>query len=294
MTHSSAALDSFRARGRLLRLAELSVFVIDTGPSDEDPVLLLHGFPSSSLDFHRLLPHLSGRRVVLLDMPGYGFSDKPIDYSYSLHEQTDVLLLVLRELKVSAAHVVAHDMGTSIACELAARRERGLLPFRMRSLVLMNGSVHIELAHLTPSQKILRTPLGPLLARLSSAAIFKAQLRRIQGHPMQESDLDDMWALLRQKDGHLRLPQLISYVDERHRFWHRWIGALCRLDLPTLVLWATADPVAVLAIGERLASEIPGARYERLEGLGHYPQLEEPQAVAAALLRHLARPEVSA
>jgi pimeloyl-ACP methyl ester carboxylesterase len=235
-----------------------------------------------------VLPYLAAdRRVILLDFVGFGLSSKPVDFSYSLMEQTDVVEMLLRERGVRRAHFVSHDMGTSVACELMARRERGLLDVEARSLVLMNGSVHIELCKLTPSQRILRTPAGPLLARASSSKVFKLQMRRIVGKPLDEGDLRAMWAQLAYRDGRLRLPKLISYVDERWRYWHRWIGALTRLDIPVRVLWGPVDTVAVFAIAERLAGEIPGAKLERLEGLGHYPQLEDPEMTGGAIDRWL-------
>ena len=97
MSELSAAARGFFEQGRLLDLAGLRVFVLDTGPvTREDALVLLHGFPSSSLDFHRILPRLAeGRRVVLLDFPGFGYSDKPTAYGYSLMEQADVVLMVL-------------------------------------------------------------------------------------------------------------------------------------------------------------------------------------------------------
>ena len=299
----SSAAAQFRDRGQFLQLAGLRVFVVDTGPAPAaaptsapgtaadtaaddggDALLLLHGFPSSALDYHRILPVLSQRRrVVLVDFPGFGFSDKPVDYSYSLHEQADIVLLALRTLGIRSLALAAHDMGTSVACELLARRERGLLPVQITALCLMNGSVHIELAQLTPSQQLLRSPLGPLFSRLSTRPLFLAQLRRILGRPVPDEDLQDMWALLGHADGRLRLPQTIGYIAERHRYWHRWIGALSRLDIPTLILWGTEDPVAVRAIAQRLSDEIPGARLKWLNGVGHYPQLEDPIAVGMAL-----------
>ena len=289
LVNLSSAAQAFHARGQYLTLAGLQVFVFDTGPANSpDAVLVLHGFPSSALDFHHILPALSARhRVVLIDFPGVGFSDKPALFSYSLHEHADGVLMALRSLGVQSVQIVAHDMGTSVACELVARRERGLLPVAVRGLILMNGSVHIELAQLTPSQQILRSPLGPILAQLSRRSVFLAQLRRILGRPVSEDDLADMWRLLQHKDGRLRLPQSIHYVAERKRFWHRWIGALTRLDVPTLILWGDRDPVAVPAIAERLAAEIPGARLQWLDGVGHYPQLEDPDRVAARLLDFL-------
>jgi pimeloyl-ACP methyl ester carboxylesterase len=283
------SVQQWRERGRHVDVLGMRIFVVDSGPPNSgDVALVLHGFPTSSHDWHLALPLLGARRVVLLDLPGYGLSDKPPDYSYSLFEQADVVELVLRELGVHRAHLVTHDMGTSIACELLARRERGLLTFDPRSLLLMNGSVHIELSHLTPSQRLLRSPLAPLFARVGSAHVFKLQMRRILGQPIAEEELEAMWAQLLYNDGKGRLPEIIRYIDERHRFWHRWIEPLRRLsDIPAHVLWGPEDPVAVFAIAERLGSEIPGARLQRLEGLGHYPQLEDPEATGAAIRRFL-------
>jgi pimeloyl-ACP methyl ester carboxylesterase len=283
---------AWRDRGRFLPIAGHSVFVIDAGPREAGrALLLLHGFPTSSHDFHRVLPALSAeQRVILLDLPGFGLSDKPLDYSYSLLEQAEIVAMLLRHLSVHRCQIVAHDMGTSVACELLARRERGLLPFEIESLVLMNGSVHIELAELTPSQRLLRTSLAPLLVKAGSRRLFGLQIRRIVGRPLSAGELDDMWCQLEHKDGTRRLPQIIRYIDERKRFWHRWVGALTRLELPTLVLWGPNDSVAVLAIAERLAQEIRSARFETLDGLGHYPQLEDPNRTAASLLAFLNEP----
>lgn len=291
MTALTPSVRAWRDRGRFLRIAGHSVFVVDIGPRDRPTVLLLHGFPTSSHDFHRIADQLAAdHRVLTLDLLGFGLSDKPTEYSYSLFEQAELVTLTCRHLAVHRAQVVAHDMGTSVATELLARRERGLLSFEVDSLVLMNGSVHIELAELTPSQRLLRTPFASTFVKLSSRRLFGAQIKRILGQPLAASDLDDMWCQLEHKDGVRRLPQIIGYLDERRRFWNRWVGALTRVDFPTLVLWGPKDTVAVMAIGERLAAEIPGARLERLEGLGHYPQLEDPSRTARALTSFLGLP----
>lgn len=284
----SAAILAWQAQGQTRRVGGLDVFVVDAGPRDAaETVLVLHGFPSSSYDFRHCLPAMtaSGRRVILFDFPGFGLSGKPADHGYSLFEQADVAEQLVGELGVGAGvHVLAHDMGTSVACELLARRERVLLGFQVRSLTLMNGSVHIAMARLTPSQKLLLSPVGSLFARLSSARLFKAQLRRILGRPVDEAELDDMWAQIAHDGGRRRLSQTINYVRERYRHHTRWVGALNRSAVPTLILWGPRDPVAVLAIAERLAKEIPGAKLQLLDGLGHYPQLEDPTAVSSALI----------
>ena len=293
----SSALEAWRRRGATLRLRGLDVFVIDEGAGEgAGALLLLHGFPTSSHDWVRVWDGLrAGRRLVALDLPGFGFSGKPADYSYSLLEQADIVELALRERGVERASVLAHDMGTSVLTELLARRQAGLLHFAVERVVLMNGSVHADLARLTPSQRLLRRPrLGPLFARLSSATSYKWQLRRILGRPqaLSDAELEDQFALIRLNDGHHRLPRIMDYYQERTRFRRRWIGALEALDIPALVLWGRRDPVAVEAIAAALHAETPGARLVWMEELGHYPQLEDAERVTREVAEFLDAPRV--
>jgi pimeloyl-ACP methyl ester carboxylesterase len=256
------------------------------------PILLLHGFPTSSHDFVKVWPRLAKKHpLIALDFVGFGMSDKPATFGYGLFEQADVVLEVLQKLDVARVHIVAHDMGTSVATELCARRERGLLPIEMASLTLTNGSVFIELAHLAPAQHLLRAPkLGPIFARFASYTLFRRSMRKLFAEPdsVEESELREMWTLMSRDDGSARMAQIIDYIEQRHRYGRRWIGALERLDVPSLVLWGAHDPVAVLAIGERLGKTIPGTRLRVLRDLGHYPHVEGPDSFAAELLSFLA------
>jgi len=283
------------ARGTRHRIFGHEVFAVVHGEDapGRAPLLVLHGFPSSSRDFAAALPRLAeGRRVVVHDHLGFGYSDKPTGYSYSLLEQAEVALALWRSLGIARGHLVAHDYGTSVATELLARRERDLCPVDFASVTLCNGSVHIDLAHLTPSQELLRRPvLGPIFARLARKSIFVAQLRRILGDPRSVSDaeLDAMWEGLVRDGGRARLPALAGYMGERTRFRERWIGPLTRLDLPAHVLWGRRDPVALPAIAEQLTAEIPRAELTWLDDLGHYPMLEAPERWAGAALEFVRR-----
>jgi pimeloyl-ACP methyl ester carboxylesterase len=290
----TVSVEAWHSRGRTLRTPDGLVWAVEHGAAHRErpPVLVLHGFPTSSWDFAAAIGILAqSRRVIAFDFLGYGFSDKPPDFGASLFEQADVAQLVARDFGVERAHVWAHDMGTSVATELCARRERGLLPFKMESLALMNGSVHIELAHLTVGQRILKTPLGPLFAKLSTSLTFKAQIKRVFAHPPSEAELEGMWQLVARADGTAMLPILIRYTEERTRFRRRWIGALERLDVPALVAWGAKDPVAVMAIADALAGEIPGCQRATWDDLGHYPQVEDAERVARTVSRFWDRVE---
>jgi pimeloyl-ACP methyl ester carboxylesterase len=285
---AARSIDRWRARGRTISTPDGAVWVLDEPGIDPaaTPVLLLHGFPSSAFDFAQAIEHLGSprrRRVVAFDFLGYGLSDKPADYGYSLFQQADSLLAVARAVGLTRVHLWAHDMGTSVTTELLARRVRGLLPLDLASVTLMNGSVHIELAHLTPGQKLLRSRVGPVFAKLSSRMTFGAQVRRTFGRTPDEETVDAMWQLLSRADGAARMAETIAYLEERRRFHGRWIGALEVCDVPVLVAWGRRDPVAVIAIAEQLAREIPGARFETWDDLGHWPQIEDPARVARTI-----------
>lgn len=281
-------LGAWRRRGRDLEIDGRAVFTVDLGPRDTVPWLILHGFPTSSFDFHRVVDRLAAdRRVVLHDHLGFGFSDKPADAEYSLFEQADLALGVWRALGIDGGHVLAHDYGTSVATELVARvNGGGVKPaIAIDSLTLSNGSVLIELAKLRPAQRLLKSRvLGPLFARAMTGPRAKRALARLWCDPAKADphDLEAMWRSIRRADGHLRMPKIIAYLDERRRFRRRWLDALRAFEGPAHILWGRRDPVAVPLIAERLAEAMPDARLTWLEGSGHYPMLETPESWADA------------
>lgn len=299
---AEALLTAWRRAGEIESLGGIDCFVVDwdgnrsrnrSADLTQTPVLWLHGFPSSSLDWRAVVETLdSPRRMLLLDFPGFGRSAKPSDYSYSLIEQADRVVQMLLSRGLEQVHLVAHDMGTSVACELLARQAMGLLPFRIASLVLTNGSVYIELARLTLSQKLLRSPLAGLYARLARWSLFRRQIGRIVARPVAEVEWQAMWALMQHNEGLRRMPETISYVAERYRYYRRWTAPLAELELPVKILWGRRDPVAVPAIAERLAATIPGAELTWLEDCGHFPMLENPAAMASEIEMFLNRQPV--
>ncbi len=291
MSAGSALAEGWRRRGRELEIGGRRIFAVEAGAPGAPCIALLHGFPSSSLDFHRVVDALAARhRVVLHDHLGFGFSDKPRDEAYSLFEQAELAVAVWRRLGAEPTHLVAHDYGTSVATELLARRERGLLQLEPASVTLSNGSVLLELARLRLSQRIARSAiLGPLFGRLVTWRYFRRVMRRLWADPAraEDADLEAIWQALRFRGGHLVMHRVSGYLAERVRFRRRWAEALQRLDLPAHILWGRQDPVARPAIAERLVEIVPGATLTWLEDCGHYPMLERPQAWAAEALGFL-------
>ena len=119
------SLQAWRQKGEMVDLfGGLQVFVIQEGNLNvqEDVVVFIHGFPTSSFDYQRSLGHLledlKGKKLVFFDHMGFGFSDKPRDnYEYTIHDHAENLLELIRVLKLKTVHFVAHDMGDSVLTE---------------------------------------------------------------------------------------------------------------------------------------------------------------------------------
>jgi pimeloyl-ACP methyl ester carboxylesterase len=224
-----------------------------------------------------------------MDFLGFGLSDKPRPHRYSLLEQADLVQSVVADATAGPVVLVAHDMGTSVTTELLARDLDGRLPFELQRAVLTNGSVILDRASLRPIQKVLRGPFGPVVARLANRGMFTRGFARVFApqHPLSAEEAAAQWALLANNDGHRIAHLLISYLDERVRYASRWHGAVRDWPKPLGFLWGLDDPVATTHVLDGLRQLRPAGEVIELAGVGHYPQVEVPEAFAIGALRLL-------
>ena len=133
----------------------VEIFHVEMGDPGAPVLLLIHGWPTSSIDWFEVAGQLSGRfRVCALDFPGYGFSDKPQGWGYSLARDEELIEFYLSEIiGAEAAVVVAHDRGDSVALVHAARCAEGRSATRLEHLVLSNGNIFLPLSNLTQVQR---------------------------------------------------------------------------------------------------------------------------------------------
>jgi pimeloyl-ACP methyl ester carboxylesterase len=257
-------------------------------------VLLLHGFPTCAYDWRGVIDRLEDAfRCIAPDFPGYGLSDKPAAYSYSLFQQTDAIEGLLRALGITEAHVVSHDVGTSVHTELLAREQEGRLPFRVLSSVFLNGSMLQGMATITAFQKLLSAneTLPQAMAFCEKIdGTYIPGLKSVMKKPgcLTPDDETVLSETMAYQDGNRRLPALAVYMRERYLHIHRWIGALRSAKAPVQLIWADGDPVANIQLGRALQGELPAAGYTELPGLGHFLLMEDPEAVGSAIRGSLA------
>ena len=257
------------------------------GRGGRGPLLVfLHGFPSSSYDWRLLLELETEHAVLAPDFLGFGLSEKPRDHDYTLHWQADLAEeLVRRHGDRRPVFLIAHDMGTSVANELMARDLDGSLEMKLVGVLLLNGSMVQDAASPTLGQRALRGPLGPLVSRLSSERFFRQQFGSIfsPGHPLTDEEAMDQWALICAGGGRTLNHKTIRYMEERFRHADRWHGAIRDFSKPVSIAWAMLDPVATDRVLDAVLELRPSAPLTRFEDLGHYPQIEDPERVAAAI-----------
>ena len=262
----------------------------------ENTLLLLHGFPESSYSFHKVIEGLQThfQRIVMLDLPGYGLSDKPeSNYSYSLVPQADAVLQVWQHLSVEGGHILAHDMGTSVLTEIVARYTNQQLPAwfsrGIQSLTFTNGSMILELANLRLMQKLLlNKKVGPLISKVSRYSLFRKTILSAHGAPIDEGDIIGLWQNCVMQNGHKKNHHLIRYLNDRKRFERtRWLPALsiASKTLPTHICWGDADQVARVEMAHYLKNQIcHGAKLTLMPNAGHFCQLGSPDLWVESVL----------
>ncbi|MDH3895341.1 MAG: alpha/beta hydrolase, partial [Chromatiales bacterium] len=214
------------------------------------------------------------------------------DCSYSLLAQTDLIVALTEHIGFRRFDLLAHDYGVSVAQELLARdfdRRNADLPALLKSVCFLNGGLFPESHRPRPIQRLLLSPLGPLLARLFSRDAFKRSFSPVFGPDTapSEEELNAYWSLIENRGGNYISHKLLRYMPERKRQRARWTGALQRAHCPLRLINGSADPVSGKHLASRYRELIPDPDVVALEDTGHYPQMEAPQAVVKALFEFL-------
>jgi pimeloyl-ACP methyl ester carboxylesterase len=278
--------DRWAGEARRIEVGGLSLAVHDVG---EGPVAtFLHGYPSSSLDAIPLIDRLTRVRVVAPDLPGFGASDKPVGHPYSIHGAVDAVEAIWDRLGVTSTVLVAHDYSVSLAQELLARQAESPdgRAVTVTGVVWSNGGLYPDLHRPTYGQQLLLDPEhGAELAAAMTEDAFANGIRITWGErrPMADEEVHDMWRALEHDGGARQMHALLHYVADRRANADRWRAALEANAVPMCFVWGELDPVSGGHVAERLAERLPSVPLVRLMDVGHWPPLEAPDELAAAV-----------
>ncbi len=267
--------------GQYFNFQDHEIFYRFHANKDAPVLLLVHGFPTCSWDWSKIWADLQQHfQLLTVDMLGFGFSDKPRQ-KYSIMQQADIFDAILARLGIDHFHVMAHDYGDTVAQELLARHQQ---TGRVLSVVLSNGGLFPEMHRPLLLQKLLLSPIGFLISKLTNYKKFKKNFDHICAKPINEEELQNLWLLMRYKNGTTNFHRIIYYIQERKKYRERWVGALQKASVPLHLIVGVLDPIS----GEHMAAHyeklISQPDITRLHDVGHYPQLESATEFSQAAL----------
>tara|TARA_B110000211_G_scaffold39246_1_gene40175 strand:+ start:289 stop:1185 length:897 start_codon:yes stop_codon:yes gene_type:complete len=273
----------WQSRGKLEAVLGHSIFVVDEGDSSLPTIVLLHGFPTSSWDWQPIWSELAKNyRLIALDMLGFGFSDKPNSRTYTIHGQADIVEALVKTKGLTNFHVLAHDYGDTVAQELLARQLEGAGSGTWLSCCLLNGGLFPETHRALLTQKLLLSPLGKFLNRLTGYSKFSKNFSSVFGPQSKpsEQDLENFWWLINVNNGKHIFHNLITYMRDRIEHRERWVSALQKSTIPLAVINGSVDPVSGAHMVARYKELHCRLDYlAQLSVIGHYPQVEAPKEV---------------
>ncbi|WP_299439717.1 alpha/beta hydrolase [uncultured Aquimarina sp.] len=247
------------------------------------PLILIHGFPTSSWDWNKVWDVLVKKySVYAIDMLGYGFSSKPTDFRYTIASQVDLWEAFLKEKGITTFHILAHDYGDTVVQEMLARlRENFEYEFKIQSVCFLNGGMFPETNFPTFTQRMLLTPFGTILKHFMGRNTLAKNFKKIFGKDTQasEQEIDEFWETIAYNSGKNVIPKLIKYLTERDTYKIRWREAIQYTDVPKRLIDGAVDPISGRHMAEFYQEIVPDADVVILDAIGHYPQTEAPQEV---------------
>ena len=253
------------------------------------PILLLHGFATSSYTWHAIIPELSkNHRVIAIDLRGFGASDKPIDDHYSIQDQTEAVQAFIEQENLRDLTVIGHSFGGGIALVMALNAEQQRKP-RIRNIVLIDS-----LAYRQPMPIFFRLLQIPMVGDLSMTLV-PPEIQAGQGLRLAYYDPDKIsgqdvaeyantlyspaakHALT--KTIEQLVPDNIDEIASRYK----------TIKMPALIVWCQQDKVVPVVLGLRLHEEMRSSELALFSQCGHMPQEEKPEDTLAAIQAFLKR-----
>lgn len=286
------------ATGRFVRAGDVDLFVQEAGPVHGPAVLLVHGTGAWSETWRESMTALAaaGYRAIAVDLPPFGYSQRPASHDYTRHAQGERLVALLDTLEVDDVILVGHSFGAGPTVEAALVAQD-----RVRALVLVDAALGIRPDHEAPAP-----PSLPVRALLAVPPIRDAVVAAFLTNPaltrrLLQSFIDDP---ARATDERVEVYQRPLAVQGTTASVGAWLPNLLgsgsdaaseheasyrAMRFPVSVIWGARDTITPLEQGYHLVAITPGAELLLLDDVGHIPQLEDPAAFNALLLQAVAR-----
>lgn len=271
-------------RGEFLDLSGARLYYYAAGTRGAGvPVVFIHGFPTSSHLWADVIPHIpAGHRIVVLDLLGFGRSDRPLTRAVDAGAHAARTVELLDELRINRACVVGHGMGGGVAQILGERYAA-----RVSHLCLVDSVGLDSWPTFTGTIPRALSPIARLVPPRALLAAARADLLR--GYADRERASHSIDLYLRPFDGAEGRDALVAHVRGLPRRDPAVASELSAIAAPTAIVWGENDRVTPLSIGKGLRQAIPGSTLHVIPGARHFTPEEAPRPVADAIQTLLSR-----
>ncbi|MCM3718739.1 alpha/beta fold hydrolase [Fictibacillus phosphorivorans] len=251
---------------------------------DAKVIVLVHGFLSSTISFRKLLPDLTKEfKVIALDLPGFGQSEKSTTFIYKLSNYGQLIIDFLDKLNVQEAILIGHSMGGQISLHAAK-----IAPERIKKLILLGCCSYVKRA----SRSLIACSYLPLFTWGMKSWIKKKDVKQNLLAVLHDSKLVTQEMI----DGYSKPLNEAAFIHclvrlLRHREGDMSSEELKKITQPVLMIWGKEDKVIPLKTGYKLKHDLPNAELVVYEKCGHLVMEEKPKEITNEILRFIGQPE---
>lgn len=234
-------IENHRNSGSFFKVGGMNIFRLDYG--EGDPVLCLHGVPTSSFLYRKMIPSLAekGFRGIAIDFPGFGFSDRPEDFDYSFRGFSDFLTEVVAALKLEKFHLVVHDAGGPPGFHFAARNRE-----KVKSLTTLNTWIDVVNFEkpwmMKPFEFSLLGEIELKSINYYSWYIMFSKIGVLHAKNVPEEEIAAYVDLLKRNDNGAAFLKTMRNYDSSEKFREECISAIKDNPYPVQIIWGEKDP----------------------------------------------------
>jgi pimeloyl-ACP methyl ester carboxylesterase len=272
-------------RGEFLDLSGARLYYYAAGTRGAgEPVVFIHGFPTSSHLWGDVVPLMpAGHRLVVLDLLGYGRSDRPLARDVGIHAHAERVVQLLDELHIERACIVGHGVGGGIAQSLAVRHAHRVSHLGLVASVAFDGWPNVATRIARASLAVTR-----FLPPHAFLAGVRATLQRAYADPSRAAHSIDLY--LRPFDDREGRNALVTHLRSMTSSETASLAAeLSKVAAPTAIVWGQHDSLVPVALAHRLQQTIPRATLDIVPSVRHFTPEEAPRQVADAIAGLLRR-----
>lgn len=276
---SAGVIERHRSAGREFEAAGVRSFVREAG--EGEPVVCIHGVPSSSFLWRKVIDELAARsrRGVAFDLPGLGLASRPEGFDYTWTGLGRFSVAAVDALELDGFHLVVHDIGGPVGFELAAA-----MPQRVRSLTVLNTLVEVDTFRRPWSMEpFARRGVGEVYLRTLTKPAFRT-LMWLQGigdrAAVANDELDAYVDLLKREDGGRAFLKIMRGFERTRAKRELYVGTLRDVPYPVQIVWGADDPVFKLAVHGEQARRAAGLDEIHTVPGKHFLQEDQAPAVA--------------